>query len=334
MFCNLNALARVIDFANCIDEFSLRCCPLCMKENPFPGAWEPLIWSIEPVVACPKHRVLLVSPECGSRREHWHDVFRRCLVPGVCRYCGSVGFECSRLITRRATNNQVWFAEQVGTLISAASSGKEFVMPVATAALTKRIKDRFGTIAEAERTCGFSDRYLDKKLGSGRRLGLQQMLILCGRLQADVLPVLRGEVVDAESPHVSSLSGQWSRKPRSAERPTREMIEAAISDDPAISINGLCERMKIKQPTLERWFPDIFIDLRAGSADRKGRARWRTLLRRGRELRGASRDLANAGLAFTWKNVVKQCGIHLDYSSSRDLELFKRRRAKVRAGKA
>jgi hypothetical protein len=330
MFCTLNALARVIDFTNCIDGLSMRCCPLCMKENPFPGAWDPLIWSIEPVVACPKHRVLLVSPECASR-EYGRDLSRRCLAPGVCRHCGSLEFKCSTLTTRRATNNQIWFAEQVGTLISATSSGEEFDRAVATAALKTLLKERFGTMREAERTCGLSNDYLHGKLSAGHRIGLQQMLTLCGRLQIEVLPLLRGKVVDAEFPHILKFSGQWLRTP-CPKRPTRETIEAVILDDPAISLLGLCRRMKINKKTLEHWFPDLASDLRAKAAVRRGQARWRGLLRRGRKLRRACRELANAGLPFTEHYLSNQCGMHQRHTG-RYGELFKRMQAKEQAKK-
>ncbi|MGF6447132.1 AraC-like DNA-binding protein [Paraburkholderia youngii] len=311
MFCNLNALARVIDFEKCIDALALRHCPLCIKEDPFPGAWEPLIWSILPVVACPRHHIRLVSSECGCRHEHWLHRARRCLTPGVCRYCGSVGFQCSRLTTRRATKSQIWVAEQVGTLISAASSGEEFDARVSADALKERIINRWRSIAEAQRKCGLSNSYLYHIFNSGRRPGLQQLLILCGRLQVDVLPVLRGEVVGrAESPHVVSLSGQWLRK-SPGHRVTREMIEEAISDDPAITVRQLGERMGVSRSRLQRSFPDIARNLHARFLERQGRATWRRLLRDGRKLREAGRYLAKAGLPFTKNNVVEQCGIYL-----------------------
>jgi AraC-like DNA-binding protein len=332
MLCSLNALARVIDFTKCIDSQVLRHCPLCIEENPFPGAWEPLIWSIGPVVACPKHRVLLVSSSCGYGHELWINRAWRGLTPGVCRYCGSVGFRCSKLTTRRATKGQIWVAEQVGSLISAASSGEEFDVRVAAGNLREGIIDRWGSIAEAQRKCGLDKRYLYDRLNLGRRLGLQQMLILCGRLQADVLSVLRGDAVgQLESPLHVSLSGQWLRKPR-GHQIRREMIEEALSDDPAIIVKDLCERIGVSPSTLQRSFPDITHRLHLRSLDRRGRATWRRLLRDGRKLRDACRYLAEVGLPYTRANVFEHCGIYLGFDV-RILELFKRMQVKAQAGR-
>lgn len=332
MFCSLSALSRVIDFTKCIDSQVLRHCPLCIEENTFPNAWEPLIWSIGPVVACPKHRVLLVSSKCGYGREHWLNRARRGLTPGVCRFCGSVGFQCSRSTALRATEGQIWAAEQVGTLVSAASSGEEFDVRIAAGALRERIIDRWGSIAEAQRKCGFNDRYLRDRLNLGRRLGLQQMLVLCGRLQVDVTSVLRGDVVgQSKSPHLVSLSGQWLRKPR-GQGVTREMIEEAISADPAITVKQLCERLGVSTSMLQRSFPDVTRKLHVRYLDRRDMAAWRILLRNGRKLRDARRYLTKVGLPFTRANVFEKCGVYLGFDV-RTLELFKRMQAKAQAGK-
>ncbi|MGF6875247.1 AraC-like DNA-binding protein [Paraburkholderia sp. MM5477-R1] len=329
--CNLSSLARVIDFTKCIDALVMRHCPLCIKEDPFPNAWEPLIWSIGPVEACPKHHVRLVSSECGYPCDHWLGRARRCLVPGVCRYCGSVGFQCSGLTARQATKSQIWVAEQIGTLISAASSGEEFDIRVVVDALKQRIGERWGSIGEAQRKCGFNDRYLYDRLNAGR-LGLQQILILCGTLQADLLSVLRGDVRErTESPRRVTLSGQWLRKSPGSSV-ARDKIEDAISENPAATVRQLGERIGVSPSFLLRSFPDITHILHARWLERQHQAKWRRLLRSGRKLREARRHLAKAGLSFTKLNVYEQCGIYLGHDAS-ERELFRRMQVKARAGK-
>jgi AraC-like DNA-binding protein len=233
---------------------------------------------------------------------------------------------------RRATNGQIWVAEQVGALISAASSGEEFDVRVAADTLRVRIVDRWGSIAEAQRKCGLDKRYLYDRLNLGRRLGLQQMLILCGRLQVGVLSVLRGDVVGhAESQHIVSLSGQWLRKSPARSVP-RAKIEDAISKDPAITVRQLGERCGVSPSHLGRSFPDITHILHARWLERRRQGKWRRLLRTGRKLREARRHLANAGLSFTKLNVYEQCGIYLGHDVG-DRELFRRMQVKAQAGK-
>lgn len=201
-------------------------------------------------------------------------------------------------------------------------------MRVAASTLKQLIKERWGSIADGAHKCGFGQWYLDETLRARQRLGLQQMIILCGRLQVDVLPMLRGEVVRrTESLHIVRLSGQWLRK-RTSERATRELIKEAISDDPAISIRRLCEQIEMARGTFRRCFSDIWRNLQASSPDGRRLAQWRRLLHRGRELRDARQYLAKAGVAFTKHNVYKHCSIYLR-THRRLFELFTRMQAKA-----
>lgn len=70
-----------------------RWCPLCLKEGMEAGnPYGQLLWDLEPVVACPKHRILLHS-ECRCdtiRKLNWEGPK---LLPHLCKHCGnSLGF--------------------------------------------------------------------------------------------------------------------------------------------------------------------------------------------------------------------------------------------------
>ncbi len=108
-------------------------CPACYQKWQDAGAplYDPLLWTIEAVVACPRHQRSL-SVQCPHRRcgGHQYYLLGHRARPGYCSQCGGwLGTKRGAdrrfntdTVTAAAPEEHVWAAREVGEIIAAAPS--------------------------------------------------------------------------------------------------------------------------------------------------------------------------------------------------------------------
>jgi len=327
--CTLRVLSEVIDFASCIEADVRRHCPQCVLDNPFQDAWEPLIWSIGPVQACPAHHMLLVNSDCGASGNERDARQRRSQHPGVCRHCGSVSFVCSEHLEAKASRSQIWIAEQIGALIAAASGGETFDRLTMISALREAVMIHWGSIAEAERCCGFGVNCLGDKLRArDRRIGLQQILVVASAAGYDVLSMLRGIVaVRVGGPFGVCANEQWLRR-KYVSGLTEVAVKEAANNIPNLTLTELCLKVGLSRQALCKRFPQIGADAAAGFSRRQCSSAWCRLLSFARKLREARLHLEATGRAFNRPSIYKYTGLSIRPGSSAD-RLFQRVKERI-----
>ncbi len=186
-------------------------CPACYAawKAAHTPLYEPLLWVIEGVSACPAHRCTLETrcPSCqqGSPWLAWQSR------PGYCSLCSAwLGGEAT---TRGAVEQeQVQIAEWVGTLVGYASTT---IAPVARASFTIALADLVrrrmqGNIAAFARLVGVPKTTMWELSGGAFPPQLPLLLRLCLHLKIPLLDLLIGE--DEQT----SSSPSPSRRPCSA----------------------------------------------------------------------------------------------------------------------
>lgn len=329
--CTLQTLNSLINFYRCMDVTMNRHCPVCVAEHPFPRAWYPIIWCIGPVEACPVHHVQLVSSQCGYGRDRWLPVVKRCSVPGVCHYCGSIGFQCLKPSIKYATDLQIWVADQVGAIVAAATRGEAFDALAMKASLRKIAISQWGSIAAAVRFLEVDEWRFRDGLKPRTRFGLQFLLALCSSAGADILDVLRGGAALASTTgEAYRVHGQWMVKTRTR-GVTKDEVESLVSSDSTLTIKELTARAGVSHTWFREHFPREYAHVAGRYRELKRKSGWRRLLATGRILREAAYYLEQIGLTFNKDNVERYFGLSIWWH--KDEELYERIRAKSESDK-
>lgn len=98
-----------------------RVCLQCLKEDVDNRLlpYERLLWRMDDVTCCPKHRTRLWPAKCGRPASEALDHYVRVKHPGVCSTCGSVGYRCmtNSTPTMPALPAELWRAQQCAELV-------------------------------------------------------------------------------------------------------------------------------------------------------------------------------------------------------------------------
>ncbi|WP_415914229.1 TniQ family protein [Paraburkholderia sp. J67] len=114
--------ASVLNDPDALIDPSRRWCPACLQLDLDSGVvpYERLLWTIRVVRCCPEHGQTLIDTcsHCGYR--HRSEMSRRA-VSGMCWRCnewlGDVAVQPSSREDGRATNREIWVAEQISALL-------------------------------------------------------------------------------------------------------------------------------------------------------------------------------------------------------------------------
>lgn len=308
--CKLDSLSRVMHFRNRPQIARLRHCPVCLAESRFPDSWNRLIWEVEWVEACPRHNVLLVESVCGCPQAQWFAPGRRFFRPGVCRFCGSISFGCSRTRPRRASSAQRWTAVEVGKLIAAESGGEEFTTEVLCRGLDAAIELGWeGNLTAAERALRLNAGYFSSILHSWQLMDVRVLFALCSHVRLEPISVLRGRPMPSAMT-MEPLKHKLSR-PRKAK--TKSELERdltnSLTSNPDISFYALAKELGTPYVRLKSLFPELAVELLKRRERWVRKRKWRRLLSIGRALLVVKRQLAAEGRAFNIRNVHARTGI-------------------------
>jgi len=225
-------------------------CPRCleeMKRNPAaagePIIYEPLLWKLQPVQVCPRHRQVLEErcPKCRSQLQQVTPTY----VPGYCSSCGHWLGGNYASPTKYDIASQVWYADFIGEMLAVAPGltrlpEKEDIGRFITKLVETRTKGGASALGQLLRISPAYVRCWQK----GEYLPNFVMLLkICWRFKADIHQVLRRKPLSPSDLDVEIVPAVEVGEPRPAktawteiEREMRMMVDGTIAVKPVRTI--------------------------------------------------------------------------------------------------
>jgi len=169
-------------------------CPECVAETEDPTHGR-LLWEVQCVTACPKHRVLLrAAAECGAPKEERLPVNRRPAFRSVCSACGSIGFRCLTDAAIPAPIEAVRVAEHVGKMLALSDAQCAGInLASLQAGIGELVREVYGSrVANAAVDAGLSRGSVSTWVRGVNRPSLSQLVQLCLRANAELVALLAG----------------------------------------------------------------------------------------------------------------------------------------------
>lgn len=251
-------------------------CPACYEEWRQQGqvVYEPLLWTLVVVTACPRHRqrlrLVCPYPDCG-RPSPWLGPRSR---PGHCAHCGRWLGEAGEagptedfVISAEEVRVQAWIGRAVGELIAAAA---DLATPPRQAQVRRAVTASVGTLTGGNR------RAWARRMGLGMetavnwywgesRPSLWFLLQMCSRLGTTPLRFLGGgsastSLTSDEGPLPPELPHRppWGHKPID-QAAVRAFLEAVLAAEalPPPSLREVAERLGHTTNNLRHHFPAL-----------------------------------------------------------------------------
>jgi hypothetical protein len=225
-FTTLNALKRHISGNELLCRHN-RVCLACIRSDAERGqaSYGRLLWRLADVKCCPIHRQPLVVPQCGSPQERWLPPFMRCMVPGVCGTCGSIGYHCHAERASTLSNHDMARARQCRNLLSDLAS----IGPADPGEMKNALKTYVGRHGGACQLAGRAgilksdmSRWFDKP---GSRMSLPKMLDVAASESFEVGRLLRGDLT-----RLPSNTGDPQRRRRRYRRVNHEVVAKRLEE--------------------------------------------------------------------------------------------------------
>jgi transcriptional regulator with XRE-family HTH domain len=169
-------------------------CPLCLKSF----AYEPLLWSIRVVTACPIHRVRLAArcPRCRRTNLPLAAYY----APGECVWCrGSLAGTCAASDEMSATEYELWVADEARNLIIRM---KQLEAPLPSSSLMRALSRLVATQGKSTKTAlasalGCTRRSLALWTGGKALPRVQTLFSICFHVRIPVWELLSTETDSA-----------------------------------------------------------------------------------------------------------------------------------------
>lgn len=316
---------RIYDLVHLRKSKNLRVqrhCPICVKQAPFPGGWNRLLWTVDIVEACPEHGVVFSDTRCGADRKQWVYQSDRAYLPCVCRSCRKNAFACRKTEVRTASAQQIWVARQVGELVAAMSEGEVFDAESLRTGIDHIIRNRWRNTSDAARSLGLAFTTVSLAATGSAPVSLRLLVSLCSAVDIKLVDLLRGRRVAIRkncNPVVFPRYFRAQRRPRK-EGDLRLTISRILQEEPHIGIVQLADRIGVQTTVFYQKLPDVVQQLREDRLKRRAFERWKGYLRLARKLRSAKRQLDGAGRQFTTVSVF-QC-VRVVPRSDAEIRLF------------
>ena len=259
-------------------------CPACYEEraDAREKVYDQLIWAIESVTVCPKHRRRLESicPHCGRRQRHISLRSR----PGHCHVCkqwlpGRGKREAEEVVKiLPPSEKELWVATQVGELLATAPDRTSYANRASFARGLSRLIDKHAW-------GGTSPFALDLPVHEGTigvwlrqaqapKLGL--LLEICFRLNESLSDLIYSEV-GAEKAHQENtynkdtfnIDENSSRNPVATDahegsvdwEVVENLLREAATKTPPPSLTTIAKRFRCDKQTLKHKFPELTASL-------------------------------------------------------------------------
>lgn len=247
-------------------------CPTCFEEQRQRGqvVYEPLLWTLRPIVACPRHRRRLrfacpdpdcrfVAPWLGGRSR-----------PGYCTHClrwqGGAD-DASDALTGEELTVQAWIGDAVSELLAAAPT---LPAPPCRQDLRRTLvawtRSRAPTSRQAwARQVGIPASAISNWERGPTIPSLWYLLQLCRCLGTTPLQIMTGAVPDAASPRPDPrASSPFPARPARAHQrfdreAMRRALEAVLASDeqPPPSLREVERRLGLPEEGLRRRLPEL-----------------------------------------------------------------------------
>lgn len=235
-------------------------CPCCVQEGEEPTHGR-LLWEVQSVVACPKHRVRLRSTKlCGASAAERLRPSQRPSLAGVCGQCGSVGYRCCVAAPTPASDAEVWIAEQVGRLLALPCEAvSKFSKSTLQAGLEALVKSHYGgSTVNAALQSGLSRASVWAWRNTDMRPALPGLMQLCFHAGCDVVALLGGEAVSlhetSTQPH-QVLQRTYIRAKHSDDQ-IREMLLLAAQEAMPPTLAAFSRRIGLNEDAPRHRFPE------------------------------------------------------------------------------
>jgi hypothetical protein len=251
-------------------------CPVCYEEWRESGqtVYEPLLWTLQEVVACPRHRRRL-RLECPHQDcQHSLPLLAPWSRPGYCSRCerwlgvppekGSLGDEA---LTEEELKWQTWVVDAVGELLAAAP-GLSTPPPKASIAEALAVyveQVTAGDAWELARRMGLAKDRIWHCIHLGYVPRLELLLKLCHCFGTSPLRFLTADqiVVDLSRINFPVLS-QLPARPKTSPKPfdtagLRRALETVLTgdEDPPPPMRQVAKRLGYRHADLHNRFPDL-----------------------------------------------------------------------------
>lgn len=250
-----------------------RFCPGCVREDVQAGQlpYERLLWRLSDVTRCPLHEARLQTVHCTARYQVNSSTATRVLHRGVCRWCGSVGFECNpKLAPEDESPNQeeVVTAKQTFDLIAAAPSVRTTSSAEVKMALLAHAAKPGGGLAGVAKRAGFGkttiwhwthDEAARTYLSTYEALSTSTGISLVGLMTADH---------SAGSRPISKTKRQAQTKRRVDAAQISQAMNSAMADVDG-TVAAVEAELKVDHTTLKRYEPELYAKLALRSAERR-----------------------------------------------------------------
>lgn len=242
-------------------------CPDCYRECRATGGetYDPLAWSLKPVLGCRRHKRILVSccDHCFKTRQRWMSV------SGNCSHCkqflgderDAVRDKCLELYENVS---QDWILRNLGELLASNIHPQRHKLAEALQSLCERLTDG--------NRCKFVHLYADKSKSTahqwwtGGPIALDALLTISYRTQCSIIAILTADF-DALSKELDlqlfETNGPTRRKHRRERQAyDKNSLEASLhlilkEEHPPSSFAKVAERLDVDQRHLRKMFPEL-----------------------------------------------------------------------------
>jgi hypothetical protein len=236
-----------------------RHCPQCLNEGSQKSRlYGRLIWDIACINTCPSHGVQFESSSCeASSDAHLKKGFRKTL-SGVCRDCGSIGYQCKPKKLVIASDMDYWKANQVAEVIASIPNATVMFSPKSLHEGLTLLVQSFteGKAAIAARHAGIPKSILWEWLNKKYPPTLGHLLNLCMAAEVSLLSVISGKPVSCKSPRIhQTLKEHRMPKPTTEER--EKTLRNALEVTPPPSLLAVARALTLDKSILRRNFPEL-----------------------------------------------------------------------------
>ncbi len=236
-----------------------RYCPICIM-GPRDAHYDQLLWEVACVDACPIHRVVLRNSKiCGADPDSMLQWQNRPYLNGVCKMCGSIGYQCVRQPPESACDGQVWIAENVGRLLATSLTENQAVSSERLKAGLQNIlaKRYSGSVVAASEAAGISRGIVCSWLREGGKVSLSYLVQICMHAEADLSECVIGGFKESPSTgHPLRIIGRVNQRNSEdwIENAGRK-IHSAFDDDPVPSVKQIAQQVGVDPKQLRNVFP-------------------------------------------------------------------------------
>jgi DNA-binding Xre family transcriptional regulator/AraC-like DNA-binding protein len=320
--CSFENVSNLVNVQTSRSRRNQRYCVECIKQAPYPQAWNRLLWTVDAVEACPEHGILLSDSVCHAPHDKWVYLSDRTFLPGVCKNCRKIDFTCNPNSHIPVSLQQIWVAQQVGEFIAAVSDGKAIDAEELRSGITSIVHERWAYVRDAAQSLNVTRDTIFEATTLRSPVSLKLLLSLCSAADVKLIDLLRGGPFERVR-KCEPIVYQPRNRCRVSSMDSSQFHRAAdrlVGSEPDITLNELANRLDVSPSTLHRKIRNIVQQLHTRRYARAACRRWRRHLQFARRLRNVKHQIEANGMSFNMGTIYDRYKIIL--RSDENLRLF------------